>query len=262
MYKKKRRSSNLNKEEIVGDAVLRMVDMLQRAGISIPPEIVNMSHQGWISSCKVAEQNSPYLSTIPDPLDGLTKATMCSLVDIVSANIYLVQQVCHTVPVEFGYVVTQPTFVWPNAKDVKLPIPIGDEIIALGEALFQQIQWQRGCIEIPPRTRHPPTSGPTSSSCVHPHLHPRKSASPSSSIHKDEDERSGAQQDPPHHSPQSKTPVQEQTPPPQTETLVQEQTPPLLVFGRQAHLGIPHGGRFVGRILSRFGTDGTKNTKL
>ena len=58
MYKKKRRSSNLNKEEIVGEAVLRMVDMLQRAGISIPPEIVNMSHQGQISSCGDVEQNT------------------------------------------------------------------------------------------------------------------------------------------------------------------------------------------------------------
>ena len=91
--------------------------------------------------------------------------------------------------------------------------PVGDEITALGEALFQRIQWQRKCIEIPPMKRDTPNSGSTSSSSV-PHLH-LKSASPYSHVDKEGDEWAGAgQQYAAHHHPQTKPLVQEQTPPP------------------------------------------------
>ena len=64
------------------------------------------------------QQRSP----IKDPIDGLTEMTMSSLLDsnhnmeLASGNVYLGQEVCHTVPVQVGCAVVQPTYVWPNVR--------------------------------------------------------------------------------------------------------------------------------------------------
>jgi hypothetical protein len=83
MYKKKKRSSNVNKEEIVGETFMRVVEMLRGAGVAIPPEIGSnpSTHQGRKSSCGEVEQRTPGPSPEPDTIDGLMELTVCSLLD-------------------------------------------------------------------------------------------------------------------------------------------------------------------------------------
>ncbi|RLN23704.1 hypothetical protein C2845_PM07G08400 [Panicum miliaceum] len=104
----------------------------------------------------------------PDTIDLLTEPTKCSLLDgsgydmeLALATVYPNQETCHTVPVEYGYAVVQPTYVWANAWHINLPVLVGDEITTLGDALLQRIQWPRLRIVIPPRSRAP-TSAATS----------------------------------------------------------------------------------------------------
>jgi len=75
--------------------------------------------------------------------------------ELALGTVYPNQQTCHVVPVQNGYAVVQPTYVWPNARHIKLPIPVEDEITTLGDSLLQCIQWQRVRILIPPRSRDP-----------------------------------------------------------------------------------------------------------
>ena len=110
--------------------------------------------------------------------------------ELESTTVYPDQEVSHTVPVEFGYAVVQATYMWPNLRHMNVPIPVGYEITTLNEALFYRILWLRGCIQIPPRTRPPPTSGPTSSSDLPLPRYPLKSPS-LSPPHKDEHEPPG-----------------------------------------------------------------------
>jgi hypothetical protein len=50
----------------------------------------------------------------------------------------------------------QPTYVWANASQYPLPVPIdGGDVATLAEALVQRIQWPRDMIIIPPMMRHP-----------------------------------------------------------------------------------------------------------
>ena len=106
-----------------------------------------------------------------DTIDQLKKQTKYNLLDgsrhnmeLALAIVYPHQETCHTVPVQFGYAVVQPTYVWPNVTHMHLPIPVGDEITTLGEALMQRIQWPRFWILIPPRMRNPNSVGGTSAS--------------------------------------------------------------------------------------------------
>jgi hypothetical protein len=70
------------------------------------------------------ESRSPMLDTI----DKLTEPTMCNLLDgtveLALAKVFPSQKTCHSVPVQDGYVVVQPTNVWANVRQYPLPIPI------------------------------------------------------------------------------------------------------------------------------------------
>ena len=113
---------------------------------------------------KVQNDGPPQLDTI----DLLTKPTKCSLLDgsecdmeLALGTVYPNQQTCHTVPVQNGYAVVQPTYVWPNARHIKLSIPVEDEITTLADSLLQRIQWPRRRILIPPRSRDPNSAAPS-----------------------------------------------------------------------------------------------------
>ena len=106
-----------------------------------------------------------------DTIDKLTEPTVCSLLDGTGINVELAlakvfpfQKACHSVPVQDGYVVVQPTYVWANAGHYPLPVPIdGGDIATLAEALVQRIQWPKDRILIPPMTRHPNPEAATGS---------------------------------------------------------------------------------------------------
>jgi hypothetical protein len=74
-----------------------------------------------------SDSRSPMLDTI----DKLTKTTACSLLDGTGINVELAlakvfpfQKACHSLPVQDGYVVVQPTYVWANADHYPLHVPI------------------------------------------------------------------------------------------------------------------------------------------
>jgi hypothetical protein len=53
-----------------------------------------------------------------DTIDKLTEPTVCSLLDgtveLALAKVFPYQKACHSVPMQDGYVVVQPTYVWAN----------------------------------------------------------------------------------------------------------------------------------------------------
>jgi hypothetical protein len=66
----------------------------------------------------LSDSRSPMLDTI----DKLTEPTACSLLDgtrinveLALATVFPFQKACHSVSVQDGYVVVQPTYVWTNA---------------------------------------------------------------------------------------------------------------------------------------------------
>jgi hypothetical protein len=103
-----------------------------------------------------SDSRSPMLDTI----DKLTEPTVCSLlagtVELALAKVFPSQKACHSVPVQDGYVVVQPTYVWANMSQYPLPVPIDEgDIATLAAALVQRIQWPKDRIIIPPMKRHP-----------------------------------------------------------------------------------------------------------
>jgi hypothetical protein len=77
------------------------------------------------------------------------------------------QKSFHLVPVQDGYVVVQPTYVWANAGHYPLSVPIdGGGIATLAGALVQRIQWPKDRDLIPPMTRHPNPEAATGSRAV------------------------------------------------------------------------------------------------
>jgi hypothetical protein len=111
-----------------------------------------------------SDSRSPMLDTI----DKLTEPTVCSLLDgtveLVLAKVFPYKKACHSVPVQDGYVVVQPTYVWANMSQYPLPVPIdGGDIAALAAALVQKIQWPKDRVIIPPMTRHPNPEAATGS---------------------------------------------------------------------------------------------------
>jgi hypothetical protein len=95
-----------------------------------------------------------------DTIDKLTGPTAGSLLDgtvgLALAKVFPFQKACHSVSVQDGYVVVQPTYVWVNAGHYPLPVPIdGGDVATLAEALVQRIQWPKDRIIIPPMMRHP-----------------------------------------------------------------------------------------------------------
>jgi hypothetical protein len=98
-----------------------------------------------------------------DTIDKLIEPTACSLLDgtvaLALAKVFPSQKACHSVPVQDGYVVVQPTYVWTNVGHYPLPVPIdGGDVATLVRALVQKIQWPKDRIIIPPMTRHPSVS--------------------------------------------------------------------------------------------------------
>jgi hypothetical protein len=94
------------------------------------------------------EVHSVSRSHMLDTIDKLTEPTVCSLFDgtaeLAIAKVFPLQKVCHSVPVQDGYVVVQPTYVWANAGHYPLPVPINwGDIATLAGALVQRIQWPR-----------------------------------------------------------------------------------------------------------------------
>jgi hypothetical protein len=64
------------------------------------------------------EVHSDSRSPIPDTIYKLTEPTACSLLDgtieLSLVKVFPFQKACHSVPVQDGYVVVQPTYVWAN----------------------------------------------------------------------------------------------------------------------------------------------------
>jgi hypothetical protein len=76
-----------------------------------------------------------------DTIDKLTEPIACSLLDgtveLALAKVFPYQKACHSVPVQDGYVVVQPTYVWANVSQYPLPVPIdGGDVATLAEALL------------------------------------------------------------------------------------------------------------------------------
>jgi hypothetical protein len=94
-----------------------------------------------------------------DTIDKLTEPTVCSLLDgtgeLALAKVFPSQKACHSVLVQDGYVVVQPTYVWANTSQYPLLIPIDEgDVATLAVALVQRIQWPKNRIITPPMTRH------------------------------------------------------------------------------------------------------------
>jgi hypothetical protein len=117
---------------------------------------------------EVNEVHSYSRSPMLDTIDKLTEPTACRHLDgtmeLALAKVFPSQKACHSVPVQDGYVVVQPTYVWANASQYPLPVPIdGGDVATLAEALIQRIQWPEDRIIIPPMTRHPNPEAATGS---------------------------------------------------------------------------------------------------
>jgi hypothetical protein len=120
------------------------------------------------NSDKANQVHSDSRSPMLDKIGKLTEPTACRLLDgtveLALAKVFPFQKACHSVTVQDGYVVVQPTCVWANAGHYPLPVPIdGGDVATLAEALFQRIQWPKDRILIPPMTRHPNPEAATGS---------------------------------------------------------------------------------------------------
>jgi hypothetical protein len=102
-----------------------------------------------------SDSRSPMLDTI----DKLTEPTACSLLDgtveLALAKVFPFQKAYHSEPVQDGYVVVQPTYVWANAGHYPLPVPIDGGYVATLAGALVRIEWPKDRIIIPPMTRHP-----------------------------------------------------------------------------------------------------------
>jgi hypothetical protein len=85
-------------------------------------------------------------------------------VELALSKVFPFQKAFHSVSVQDGYVVVQPTYVWAHASHYPLPVSIdGADIATLVEALVQRIQWPKDRFLIPPMTRHPNPEAATGS---------------------------------------------------------------------------------------------------
>jgi hypothetical protein len=80
------------------------------------------------NSDEANEVHSDSRSPMLDTTDKLTEPTVCSLLDgtveLALAKVFPSQKACHSVLVQDGYVVVQPTYVWANTSQYPLPVPI------------------------------------------------------------------------------------------------------------------------------------------
>jgi hypothetical protein len=161
MYRKKRKKtkerSDAEKEKIVGETAIRVINMLRQAGVVIPDalcptqpthigsseqEDASVSEEEDVRGCREEHgpfneneanvQHSDSRSSMLDTIDKLTEPTKCSLLDgtghnleLAVATVYPYQETCHCVPVQEGYAVVQPTYVWSNTSHFRLPVPVG-----------------------------------------------------------------------------------------------------------------------------------------
>jgi hypothetical protein len=117
---------------------------------------------------KANEVHSDSPSPMLDTIDKMSEPIVCSLLDgtveLALAKVFPSQKACHSVLVQDGYVVGQPTNVWANTSQYPVPIPIdGGDVATLASALVQRIQWPKDRIIIPPMTRHPNPEAATGS---------------------------------------------------------------------------------------------------
>jgi hypothetical protein len=65
-------------------------------------------------------------------------------VELALPKVFPFQKACHSVPVQDGYVVVQPTYVWANTSHYPLPVPIGGgDIATLAGLSFKGSNGQR-----------------------------------------------------------------------------------------------------------------------
>jgi hypothetical protein len=94
-----------------------------------------------------------------DTIDKRTKPTSCCLlngtVKLALAKVYPFKKAFHSVSVQDGFVVVQPTYVRANMGQYPMSVPIdGGDVATIAEALVQRIQWPKDRIIIPPMMRH------------------------------------------------------------------------------------------------------------
>jgi hypothetical protein len=118
-----------------------------------------------VNGDEVNEVHSDSRSPMLDTIDKLTEPTTHSLLDgtveLALEKVFPSQKACHSVPVQDGYVLVQPTYVWANASQYPLHVPIdGADVETLAE---ERTQWPKDRIIIPPMTRHPNPEAATGS---------------------------------------------------------------------------------------------------
>jgi hypothetical protein len=95
----------------------------------------------WNAICdEVNQVHSDSRSPMLDTIDKQTEPTAFSLLDgtveLALAKVFPFQKACHSVPMQDGYVVVQPTYVFANAGHYPLLVPIdGGDIATLVGAL-------------------------------------------------------------------------------------------------------------------------------
>jgi hypothetical protein len=102
----------------------------------------------WNANSDEANQvHSDSRSPMMDTIDKLTEPTACCFLDGTEINVehalakvFPFQKDFYSIPVQYGYVVVQRTYVWANVGHYPLPVPIdGVDIATLAKALVQRI---------------------------------------------------------------------------------------------------------------------------
>ena len=99
-------------------------------------------------------------------------------------------RILHTVPILEGYAVVTVDMVHSNATDHVLEPPPNEEVVTLGEALHQRIQWKRSGIVVSSASQSgrasgapPPRRSPPKKAASLPSPPPQKAAAPHSPPH-------------------------------------------------------------------------------
>jgi hypothetical protein len=112
-----------------------------------------------------SDSQSPRLDTICNLIEPAACRLLDGIIELALVKVLPFQKACHSISVQVGYVVVQPTYVWANAGQYHLPVPIdGGDVATLAEALVQRIQWPKDRIIIQPMTRHPNIEAATGNS--------------------------------------------------------------------------------------------------
>jgi hypothetical protein len=83
-----------------------------------------------------SDSRSPMLDTIDKQTEPTAFSLLDGTVELALAKVFPFQKACHSVPMQDGYVVVQPTYVFANAGHYPLLVPIdGGDIATLVGAL-------------------------------------------------------------------------------------------------------------------------------